>query len=326
MSRLAFRVGAAAVGIGLLAVYLTAALFVADLLRALWAARPDLPVLVALLVTVAVGSAYLSYRIGTAQILANLEGNRVPRARAPDLHRRIDALAARMDVDRPDLYITNAHAPNAFAVGRSGSGALVVDRSLFRLLSAREVEAIIAHELAHLETNDGLALAIAEGMGRAVVGLATILALPALLALSGLTVASAWIRGRPGDRSGLFARLHRALGNALFAGFVLTTLVARSRSRKREFAADDRAAEVTGDPIGLARALRRIERATEPMWPFAPFSTYKQTDDPAERWLSTHPSMDERVERLRRRAAERGPARRATAEPRVSSDQSRSGR
>ncbi len=324
MSRLAFRVAAATVGVVLLATYLTAALFVADLLRALWAARPDLPVLVALVVAIAIVSAYLSYRIGTAQVLANLDGDRVPRARASDLYRRVDALAERMGIDSPDLYVTEARAPNAFAVGGSDGGALVVDRSLFRLLSAREIEAILAHELAHLETNDGFVLAMAGGIGRAIAGIATLLALPALLALSGLARASAWIRGRPGDRSGPFARLQRALANGLFAGFVLTELVTRSRSRKREFAADDRAAEVTGDPIGLARALRRIERATEPTWPFAPFSTDKRTDDSAERWLSTHPSTDERVERLRRRAAEQGRARQAATERRESAERSRS--
>ncbi|MGM0448892.1 MAG: M48 family metallopeptidase [Methanobacteriota archaeon] len=316
MSRLAFRAAAAVVGVALLAASLTAALFVADLLRAAWAARPDLPVLLALVAAGTLGSAYLSYRLGTAQILANLEGDRVPRRRAPDLHRRIDALAARMDVARPELYVTDARAPNAFAVGGgSDAGALVVDRSLFRLLSPREIEAILAHELAHLETNDGFAIAMADGVGRSLVGIATVAALPALLALSGLAAASAWIRGRPGDRSGPFARLHRALAGALFAGFVLATLVARSRSRSREFAADDRAAEVTGDPLALARALRRIERATEPTWPFAPFSTHKRTGEPAERWLSTHPSTDARVERLREMAESQGPTRRIPAGP-----------
>ena len=316
MSRLAFRAAAAVVGVALLAVYLTAALLVADLLRAVWTARPDLPVLLALLAAGALGSAYLSYRLGTAQILANLEGDRVPRDRAPDLHRRIDSLAARMDVARPELYVTDARAPNAFAVGGGADGgALVIDRSLFRLLSPREVEAILAHELAHLEGNDGLAIAMADGIGRSLVGIATVVALPALLALSGLAAASAWIRGRPSDRSGPFARLHRALAGALFGGFVLATLVARSRSRRREFAADDRAAEVTGDPVALARALRRIERATDPTWALAPFSTRERTDEAAEGWLSTHPSTDERVERLREKAESRGPRRRIPAGP-----------
>ena len=241
MARLAFRAAAAVVGVALLAVYLTAALLVADLLRALWAARPDPSVLLALVVAATLGSAYLSYRLGTAQILANLEGDRVPREGAPDLHRRIDALAGRMDVARPDLYVTDARAPNAFAVGGgSDGGALAIDRSLFRLLSPREIEAILAHELAHLEGNDGFAIAMADGIGRSLVGIATVAALPALLALSGLAGASAWIRGRPGDRSGPFARLHRGLSGALFAGFVLATLVVRSRSRRRPRGRGDR--------------------------------------------------------------------------------------
>jgi len=213
MSRLAFRAAAAVVGVALLlAVYLAAAAFVADAALSLGhTPRPPRSPRAArrrrgrLGRTSATGS-------GPAQVLASLEGDRLPRERAPDLHHRIDALAARMAVDRPALYVTDARAPNAFAVGGgSGGGALVMDRSLFRILSAREVEAIVAHELAHLETNDGLALAMADGIGRAVVGFTTVLALPALLALSGLAAASsAWIGGRPGDRSGPFAWLHRA--------------------------------------------------------------------------------------------------------------------
>jgi len=83
MSRLAFRAAAAVVGVALLAVYLAAAAFVADALRFLWATRPDLPVLLALLAVVAVGSAYLSYWIGTAQVLASLESDRLPASAHP---------------------------------------------------------------------------------------------------------------------------------------------------------------------------------------------------------------------------------------------------
>jgi len=83
MSRLAFRAAAAVVGVALLAVYLAAAAFVADALLFLWATRPDLPVLLALLAVVAVGSAYLSYWIGTAQVLASLEGDRLPASARP---------------------------------------------------------------------------------------------------------------------------------------------------------------------------------------------------------------------------------------------------
>ncbi|MBP1922418.1 heat shock protein HtpX [Halorubrum alkaliphilum] len=303
MARFAFRLVAATVGVGLIVAYLLAALLVVEGMRYLGSLLPSLVELVALLVVATLVSTYVGYRFGTSRLVAAIETDRLSRERTPQLHRRLDGLVARMDVDRPALYVADLRAPNAFAVGGSEGGALVVDRSLFRLLPPPELGGILAHELAHLEGNDGLTAAIVDGFARTATGIVTLAALPALLSLSGLAHGTAWIRGRPGDRSGLFARLHRTLSNALFAGFVLATLLVRARSRRREFAADDRAAEVTGDPMALARALRRIERATEPTWPFAPVSTRKRTDDPAERWLSTHPSTDERVERLRQRAA-----------------------
>ena len=311
MARIAFRLVAATVGVSLLVGYLLAALLVVEGFRALWSLVPGLLELAALLVVATVLSTYLSYRFGTTRLVTAIESDSVPRAQAPGLHRRLDELVARMDVARPTLYVADLHTPNAFAVGGDDGGALVMDRSLFRLLSAPEIEAILAHELAHLEANDGVVTAVADGLARTLVGVATLSAVPALLVLSGLAAGSAWIRGRPGDRSGVFSRLRRGLVAGLIGGFVLATLLVRTRSRNREFAADDRAAEVTGNPLALARALRRIERATEPAWPFAPLSTHRETDEAIERWLSTHPSVDERVERLRRRAeaARLGPVR-----------------
>lgn len=302
MARIAFRLVAAAVGVVLLVAYLLAALLVVEGVRVLGSLLPGLLELVAILVVATLVSTYVSYRFGTSRLVAAIETDRLSRDRAPRLHRRLDELVARMDVDRPTLYVADLHAPNAFAVGGSNGGALVVDRSLFRLLSPPELEGILAHELAHLERNDGLLTAVVDGFARTTVGIVTLAALPALLALSGLAHGSAWIRGRPGDRSGPFSRLRRGLVAALIGGFLLATLLVRARSRRREFAADDRAAEVTGNPLALARALRRIERATEPAWPLAPLSVHGESDAPIERWLSTHPSVDERVERLRRRA------------------------
>ncbi len=295
----------AAVGLTLLAGYLAAAYLGYLGLYWLWTNRPDLSTLVAIVVGVGIVSAYLSYRLGTSQLLAALETNRLPRSRAPGLHRRVDELAARMDVDRPDLFLTRAHAPNAVAIGGAERGALVLDRSLFRLLQPAELEAIIAHELAHLERNDGLLLAVVQGLSRTVVGLVTVALVPAILALSGLARGSAWLRGRPFDRSGPFARLRRLVLSAPMLLVVATTLLVRARSRRREFAADDRAASVTGNPEALARALKKIERAQEPAWPLAPLSSHRESESRIERWLSTHPSTDERIERLAEQAESR---------------------
>ncbi|MEM4780176.1 MAG: M48 family metalloprotease [Halalkalicoccus sp.] len=81
----------------------------------------------------------------------------------------------------------------------------------------------------------------------------------------------------------------------------MATALVRARTRRREFAAADRAAEVTGDPLALARALRRIERAAQPR--VGPFRIPVEPEEhPLERVLSTHPPTDERVERLAERA------------------------
>jgi len=302
MARLPARIVMAAVGVVLLVGYLGVALLVAHGLRVLWALRPGTVELVGALLLLTLFSAYLSHRLGTARLLAGLESERIGREQAPGVHRRVETLAARMDVDPPTLYVADMRAPNALALGGSDRGAVVLDRSLFRLLPPAEMEAIIAHELAHLETNDGRADAVAHGMARTLVGLVVLGLTPALLTLAGLARGTAWIRGRPGDRRNVFARLHRALVASATIVLVVVTLLTRARSREREFAADDRAAEVTGDPLALARALRRIERATEPAWTLAPLSTNRETHDPVERWLATHPPTDERVERLLRKA------------------------
>ena len=302
MRRLAVRAVMGFVGLFLLIAYLAAAGLAAWVLHWLWAARPDPLELAAILAGMTLLSAYLSYRLGTAQLVRALESTRVSRERAPAVHRRLDALTERMEIDRPELFVADMRAPNALAVGGSENGAVVLDRSLFHLLDPAELEAIIAHELAHLEADDGLLLAIGHGVGRTLAGLVTLVFLPALLALSGLAKASAWFRGQPFDRTGPFARLHWLLASAVMLVVVIGTLVVRARSRKREFAADDRAVSVTGDPLALARALRKIERASEPAWPLAPLSTNRETDDAIERWLSTHPPTDERIERLRRNA------------------------
>ncbi|GAB6879837.1 zinc metalloprotease HtpX [Halorubrum gandharaense] len=302
MRRLAVRAVMGVVGIFLLVAYLAAAGLAAWVLSWLWAARPDPLEVAAILAGMTLLSAYLSYRVGTAQLVRALESTRVPRDRAPAVHRRVDALTERMEIDRPELFVADMRAPNALAVGGSENGAVVLDRSLFHLLDPAELEAIIAHELAHLEADDGLIQAIGHGIGRMLAGLVTLVFLPALLALSGFAKASAWFRGQPFDRTGPFARLHWTLASVVMLVVVIGTLVVRARSRKREFAADDRAVAVTGDPIALARALRKIERASEPSWPLAPLSTNRETDDAIERWLSTHPPTDERIERLVERA------------------------
>lgn len=304
MRRLGVRLLMAAVGVALVAFYASAAYLAYLFLRWAWLGRPDLATTLAVVAGLTVIFGYLSYRFGTARLVGALDAAEIPRGRAPGLYDRVERLSARADVATPRLLVADMEAPNALAVGSPSNGAVVLDRGLFRLLGAAEVEAIIAHEMAHLESHDGLVQTVAYSAVQMVVGLVMVALLPALLLLTGVTRGLAWIRGRPLS-VGPVGRLRRWLGHTVAAVLVVLTLVVRAHSRRREFAADDRAVELTGDPLALARALRTIERASTPGGLLAPLYVHGDEEGPLTRLLSTHPPMDERVERLRRQAQER---------------------
>lgn len=294
------RTLAALLGLFVLVGYLGAAyLFYRGLVVIVGGVDP-LTVLVALVAGTLL-SGYLSYRFGTAGLLRSLDARPLSRERAPWLHRRVDALVGRMDVKRPGLFVASLGAPNALAMGSARRGALVLDVGLVRLLEPEELTAIVAHELAHLESDDGLVRALAYASIQTLLGVALVVAAPVALALTGVGHGLALLTGR---RDNAALRLRGVLGAAVGLGLFLTTALVRARTRRREFAADDRAAEVTGDPLSLARALRRIERASQPRT--GPFRIPIEREESAlERVLSTHPPTDERIERLAERATGR---------------------
>jgi heat shock protein HtpX len=304
MRRLALRVSMVLVGLAVLLVYLTGAAVAFLLVRSLVATGTDLTGTLVVVAVTTVVFAVVSYRFGTARTLASLDATPVPRRQAPRLHRRLDDLTARMDVSRPVLYVASLSAPNALALGGAREGALVLDRSLFHLLDETELTAIVAHELAHLESRDGFVQTLALSCFRTLLGLLVVLLLPVSLLVRGLGRALAWVVGRPANwPDNPVERFHRTGARVLVGLLVGVTVVVRAHSRRREFAADDRAVEVTGDPLALVRALRRIERAGRPRWSLLS-PLYVHTDDPDRltRLLATHPPMDERVERLVARA------------------------
>lgn len=292
------------VGLALLVVYAGVAYLGYRLLAAVWLARGDLLTVLAWTTGLTVLLGYLSYRFGTVQLLSQVRAAHLPRGRAPEVHARLDRLAEQMDVSRPRLLVGRMGAPNAMALGGVRTGVVVLDRSVFRLLSADEVEGLLAHELAHLESRDSLVQTLAYSAGQSLVWVVVVLALPFVLVGSGLQRALDWIRGRPpADSLAPVASLRRRAGKVVLVGFVALTLLLLAHSRRREYAADERAVAVTGDPLALARALRKIQRATEPRWAMAsPLYVRGDEEGTLTRLLSTHPDMDERIERLVERA------------------------
>ncbi|GGL39195.1 protease HtpX [Halarchaeum grantii] len=296
----------AVVGVTLLVAYFGAAYLAYWVLASLWAARPDPATMLLVVAVTALVFGTLSYAFGTRRLLSNLNATYLPPERASRLYDRIEEFAAEMDIDVPDVYVGAMAAPNAF--GGVRSGAVVLDRSLFRFLTTEELDAILAHELAHLESHDGLVQTLAFSLGQTVAGVLSVALFPVALFATGLAKAWAWLAGRPeGWAETPFGRFRAAVDGVTVVVLVVLTLAVRAHSRNREFAADDRAAELTGRPLALASALRKIQRATEPGWGvLSPLYVHSDDENPIAEWFSTHPSLDDRIERLRERAAERG--------------------
>ncbi|WP_336002445.1 M48 family metallopeptidase [Halorientalis halophila] len=304
MGRLGLRALMAAVGLALLAGYALAAWLVYAALVWFWASRPPLSTTILFVAVTTLVLGYCSYQFGTRQLLAGIDATEIPRRRAPDLYRRADRLVDGMRIEAPRLLVADLSVPNALSIGSRTGGVVVLDRSLFRLLSPAELEAILAHEFAHLENRDGLVQTLSYSTLRTVVGLVTLVLSPALLFLTGLARATAWIRGHPNRwADGTVGRFRLLIGNGIVVVLFALTLAVRAHSRRRELAADDRAVSVTGDPLALARALAKLDRVREPDWGLLS-SLYTLGDEtgPLGRALSTHPAIDERIERLREHA------------------------
>lgn len=304
MGRLRLRFLMALTGVTLLVVYLLAALAGYQLLAVVWQYRPDPVRAVAYFVVATLVIGYLSYRLGTTALLSELDTRELTEADAPWLYARIDAIRENITVGDVTVYAARMDAPNALALGTAGGGALVLDYGLFKILTAEELEAVVAHELAHLESRDGLLQTLGYTLVRTVGGVLYLALLPVGLLVGGILRALAWLRGEtPRPFS-----VHLAVVQFRVIQFVIlllfaVTLALRAHSRRREFAADDRAVEATGKPIALARALVKIERAASPAWgTLSPLYIHGDEGGLLTRLLATHPRMEARIERLVRKA------------------------
>ncbi len=226
-------------------------------------------------------------------VLRMYHAQEVSPAESPELHAMVRDLAIRANLPMPRVYLIPEEAPNAFATGRNPqNGIVAVTEGLLRILDRREVAAVIAHELGHIKNRDTLIMSVAATLAGA---------------LSMLANAAMW-----GSLFGGSQSSEEEEGGSPLAGLlgvliapVAATLVQMSISRAREFLADAAAARYTGDPLALARALRKIEARNEevPMEAGSPATAHLFIHNPfsAEGLASlfrTHPPTEQRVARL----------------------------
>lgn len=221
----------------------------------------------------------------------------VDAATAPELHRMVAELAQRAGLPMPRVYIMDNPQPNAFATGRNPeNSAVAVTTGLLETLDRDEVAGVIAHELAHIYNRDTLIMTIT----------ATIAGAISMLGNFAMFAG----HNRENNHMGLIGTLAMVILAPIAA-----LLVQMAISRTREYAADNLGGRISGNPLALASALRKISNIAQQV----PNETAEQSPATAHLFIvnplsgermdnlfATHPAPENRIAALERLAAEMG--------------------
>ncbi len=243
-----------------------------------------------LALVVALGLNFFSYWFSDKIVLKMYKAREVDDSTAPQFVAMVRELATKAGIPMPKVYLIDEDAPNAFATGRNPDNAAVAATTgIIRVLSARELRGVMAHELAHVKHRDILISTISATMAGAIGMLANF-----AMMFGG--------RGGDGQRSNPIASIAVAILAPLAA-----SLIQMAISRAREFEADRGGAEISGDPAALASALDKIHRFAQGL----PMEAAERHPETAQMMImnplsagglrglfSTHPPTEERVAAL----------------------------
>ena len=265
--------------------------YVGFFLVLLWAFGDSLGLLPMVLIVVGMG--FVQYYTSDKLALAMSGAKVVSPEQAPELHAMVDKLCMQADLPKPKVAVIDTEMPNAFATGRNPkNSAVAVTTGLWSGLEPREVEGVLAHELAHIANRDVLIMTLASSFAM----------------LAGMLTRWGAFFGGGRDRGG--APVWLIVVAVSIVTYILSFVLIRTISRYREYAADRGAALITGAPEQLMSALQKISsgmaripqrdlREAEALNAFFIIPAAKEL-------FATHPPLEKRLANLARIARELG--------------------
>jgi heat shock protein HtpX len=247
-----------------------------------------------------------SYFAGDRIVLASTGAREVTAEQEPRLHNIVEGIAIAAGVPKPRVYVVPEQAPNAFATGRNPEhSSIAVTQGLLDTMNRVELEGVIGHEMSHVLDRDIL------------VGTVVATVVGAAVLMSEFFMRSwFWSGGRMGGRrdggdgGGIIMLVLFAVGIVLLILAPLAgQLIKLSVSRNREYLADAQGVLLTRYPPGLISALEKIRdaphamrsanNATAHLWLEQPSRVPGQETSTMEKLFSTHPPIEERIQRLK---------------------------
>jgi heat shock protein HtpX len=236
-----------------------------------------------------------SYWFSDKIVLAMYHAQPIDEQQAPGLFRIVRELAAEAQIPMPRIYMIPEETPNAFATGRNPQNAAVaVTEGLWRLLTPEEIRGVLAHEISHVKNRDILVSTIAATLAGVVMFLANMARWGAIFGGVG---------GRDDEEGG--DGILTLIVTAILAP-IAAMLIQLAISRSREYLADETGARLSHHPESLARALEKLEMASQriPMENAQPATAHMFIVNPLSgkslaNLFSTHPPIEERIRRLR---------------------------